>query len=82
MAGMPRSLSVSIPPYYEGKASAVLQKDDGKDFTSIWVFKPSQISPIDFKVYQEFSLTANEGNSDEPFSLVVPEGGYGAVKYP
>ena len=49
------------------------QADDNKNFTAIWVFKPSERS---FKVYQEFSITANESDRNNPFMLVKPQGGY------
>ena len=58
----------------KAKACCV-QEDDHDDFTSIWVFKPRENS---FKVYQQFTITANVGNPLQPFTLVPPPGGYGA----
>ena len=57
---------------------AALQADDNQNFTAIWVFKPSEGS---FKVYQEFSISADEGDSNEPFTLVKPQGGYSTEQF-
>ena len=54
------------------------QADDNKNFTAIWVFKPSERS---FKVYQEFSITADESDSSDPFILVKPQGGYSTEQF-
>ena len=53
--------------------NAALQDDDNTNFTAIWVFKPAEKS---FKVYQEFDIVPNKDDTNEPFKLVKPEGGY------
>ena len=55
-----------------------VQVDDHDDFTSIWVFKPDEKS---FKVYQQFSITVNVGNANNPYTLVPPPGGYGEEEF-